>query len=62
MSLQSGGPSGALLGANITCRGSVVTLIGGPSLEEFAPAFVGEILLKSLQMLYAWHSVSFGAP
>ncbi len=42
LSLQSDGPAGPLLGANITCRGSVLNLIGGPLLEEFAPAFVGE--------------------
>ncbi|BDA46795.1 hypothetical protein COCOBI_09-2480 [Coccomyxa sp. Obi] len=50
MSLQSDGPSGPLLGANITCKGSAVTLIGGPSLEEFAPAFVGVNYIKAVEL------------
>ena len=41
-SLQSDGPVGPLLGANITCRGSILNLIGGPLLAEFSSAFVGE--------------------
>ena len=37
----SGASAGPLLAANITCRGSTLSLIGGPLLQPFAPAFVG---------------------
>ena len=41
------GASGPLQGANITCKGNRLNLIGGPLLEPFAPAFQGEWPLHS---------------
>ncbi|KAK9919042.1 hypothetical protein WJX75_008926 [Coccomyxa subellipsoidea] len=49
-SLQSDGPVGPLLGANITCRGSILNLIGGPLLDEFSSAFVGVQYTKAVEL------------
>lgn len=45
LSLDAGGSDGPLLGANISCSGSRLSLVGGPLLAAFAPAFVGEVTI-----------------